>query len=169
MGGWRNSFKNRYDVGFLRVKVIAATDLEAKDLNGKSDPYCMLELQNMRVQTQTIEKTLSPRWDKTFIFPVTDIHAVLSVKVMDQDKTKSDFLGRLVIPLLWMKNNEQSWYALKDDNLHGRARGSILLEFFFVYNHVCLHNDCGTFFSVGYHSFMTSQPFLRPGLQENNT
>lgn len=133
--GWRNSLANRYDVGFLRVKVIAAADLEAKDLNGKSDPYCVLDLLNMRVQTQTIEKTLSPRWNKTFIFPVTDIHAVLSIRVMDQDKNKSEFLGRLAIPLLWIKNNEQSWYALKDANLRGRARGSLLLEFFFVYNH----------------------------------
>nr|VZI50336.1 unnamed protein product [Spirometra erinaceieuropaei] len=132
---WRNSLSNRYDVGFLRVRVIAAADLEAKDLNGKSDPYCVLDLLNMRVQTQTIEKTRSPRWDKTFIFPVTDIHAVLSIRVMDQDKNKSDFLGRLAIPLLWIKNNKQSWYALKDANLRGRARGSLLLEFFFVYNH----------------------------------
>ncbi|BHF63502.1 Multiple C2 and transmembrane domain-containing protein 2 [Sparganum proliferum] len=132
---WRNSLSNRYDVGFLRVRVIAAADLEAKDLNGKSDPYCVLDLLNMRVQTQTIEKTCSPRWNKTFIFPVTDIHAVLSIRVMDQDKNKSDFLGRLAIPLLWIKNNKQSWYALKDANLRGRARGSLLLEFFFVYNH----------------------------------
>nr|VZI03822.1 unnamed protein product [Spirometra erinaceieuropaei] len=107
---WRNSLSNRYDVGFLRVRVIAAADLEAKDLNGKSDPYCVLDLLNMRVQTQTIEKTRSPRWDKTFIFPVTDIHAVLSIRVMDQDKNKSDFLGRLAIPLLWFK---AAWRSLQ--------------------------------------------------------
>ncbi len=35
-----------------------------------------------------------------------------------------------------IKNNECSWYALKDYYLTDRAKGSVLLEFFFVYNHV---------------------------------
>ncbi|VDD80431.1 unnamed protein product [Mesocestoides corti] len=98
--GWKMALKNRFDVGYLRVKVIAATGLTAKDVNGKPNPYCLVELINMRAQTHTIKKTINPSWQKTFVFPVTDIHAILYVTVNDEDKTKSDFLGRVAIPLL---------------------------------------------------------------------
>uniref|UniRef100_A0A5K3EQS7 C2 domain-containing protein n=1 Tax=Mesocestoides corti TaxID=53468 RepID=A0A5K3EQS7_MESCO len=132
--GWKMALKNRFDVGYLRVKVIAATGLTAKDVNGKPNPYCLVELINMRAQTHTIKKTINPSWQKTFVFPVTDIHAILYVTVNDEDKTKSDFLGRVAIPLLKIRNHERSWYALKNACLRERSKGSILLEFFFVYN-----------------------------------
>lgn len=54
---------------------------------------------------------------------------------MDQDKS-SDFLGRVAIPLMRIHNNERRWYALKDQKLLGRAKGSILLEMELVYNPV---------------------------------
>lgn len=33
---------------------------------GKSDPFCLLELGNDRLQTHTIYKTLNPAWNKVF-------------------------------------------------------------------------------------------------------
>lgn len=33
---------------------------------GKSDPFCLLELGNDRLQTHTIYKTLNPEWNKVF-------------------------------------------------------------------------------------------------------
>ncbi|VDO00724.1 unnamed protein product [Rodentolepis nana] len=89
----------------------------------------------MRVQTQTVRKTLNPKWDKVFVFPVTDVHSVLYITVFDDEKGKSEFLGRIAIPLMKVRNYERSWYALKNADLTERSRGSILLEFFFVYNH----------------------------------
>uniref|UniRef100_A0A9J7Z178 Multiple C2 domains, transmembrane 2b n=1 Tax=Cyprinus carpio carpio TaxID=630221 RepID=A0A9J7Z178_CYPCA len=97
----RNSLKDLRDVGFLQVKVIKATDLMAADLNGKSDPFCVLELGNNRLQTHTIYKTLNPEWNKVFTFPVKDIHEVLEVTVFDEDGDKApDFLGKVALPLL---------------------------------------------------------------------
>ena len=46
--------------------VIKAKGLAAADIGGKSDPYCVLELVNDRVQTCTEYKTLSPSWGKAF-------------------------------------------------------------------------------------------------------
>ncbi|EUB64346.1 Multiple C2 and transmembrane domain-containing protein [Echinococcus granulosus] len=140
---WSMALKNRFDVGFLRVNVIAASGLAAKEMNGKCDPYCLLELINMHVQTHTVKKTLNPVWKKIFVFPVTDIHSVLYITVKDDEKSKPEFLGRVAIPLmkifnityLQVRNHERSWYALKNADLTERLRGSILLEFFFVYNH----------------------------------
>lgn len=33
---------------------------------GKSDPFCLLELGNDRLQTHTIYKNLNPEWNKVF-------------------------------------------------------------------------------------------------------
>ena len=67
--------------------------------------------------------------------PCGDIHAILEITVLDMDQDKkSDFLGRIAIPLLKIKNGERRWYALKDEKLIGRAKGSILLELSLNYN-----------------------------------
>lgn len=63
---WMKTFQNLRDVGHLTVKVFGATGLAAADLGGKSDPFCVLELINSRLQTQTEYKTLSPNWNKIF-------------------------------------------------------------------------------------------------------
>jgi len=48
------------------VQVYRAQGLAAADLGGKSDPFCVLELVNSRLQTQTEYKTLAPNWQKIF-------------------------------------------------------------------------------------------------------
>lgn len=62
---WK-TMQNLRDVGHLTVKVYGATGLAAADLGGKSDPFCVLELGNSRLQTQTEYKTLAPNWNKIF-------------------------------------------------------------------------------------------------------
>lgn len=136
----RNSFTNLRDVGHLTVKIFGATGLVAADLGGKSDPFCVLELINARLQTQTEYKTLSPNWNKIFTFNVKDITSVLEVTVFDEDRDhKVEFLGRVVVPLLRIRNGEKRWYALKDKAMFARAKGTspqILLEMTVVWNPV---------------------------------
>lgn len=120
------------DVGHLIVKVFRAQGLAAADLGGKSDPFCVLELGNARLQTQTEYKTLSPSWQKIFTFNIKDINNVLEITVYDEDRDhKVEFLGKIAIPLLRIRNGEKKWYALKDKKLRARAKGNspqILLE-----------------------------------------
>lgn len=59
-------YQNLRDVGHLTVKVYGATGLASADIGGKSDPFCVLELINSRLQTQTEYKTLTPNWNKIF-------------------------------------------------------------------------------------------------------
>ncbi|CAG0924901.1 unnamed protein product [Notodromas monacha] len=102
------TWHNVKDVGHLTVKVFKAQGLAAADLGGKSDPFCVLELVNARLQTQTEYKTLSPNWHKIFTFNVKDIHSVLEVTVYDEDRdNKVDFLGKVSIPLLRIQNGEK--------------------------------------------------------------
>lgn len=63
---WTKALQNLRDVGHLTVKVFGATGLASADLGGKSDPFCVLELVNSRLQTQTEYKTLMPNWNKIF-------------------------------------------------------------------------------------------------------
>ncbi|XP_043290081.1 multiple C2 and transmembrane domain-containing protein isoform X1 [Venturia canescens] len=133
-----NTFQRPRDVGHLTVKVYRAQGLAAADLGGKSDPFCVLELVNARLQTQTEYKTLAPNWQKIFTFNVKDINSVLEVTVYDEDRDhKVEFLGRVAIPLLRIRNAEKRWYALKDKKLRGRAKGNspqIMLELSVVWN-----------------------------------
>jgi Ca2+-dependent lipid-binding protein len=81
--------------------VYQARDLSAKDINGKSDPFCVIELDSTRLRTQTIFKTLDPVWNKSFIIPVQDIHSVLELTIFDEDSNKTtEFIGKIAIPLL---------------------------------------------------------------------
>ncbi|XP_072814482.1 multiple C2 and transmembrane domain-containing protein 1 isoform X9 [Vicugna pacos] len=97
-------FHNLKDVGFLQVKVIRAEGLMAADVTGKSDPFCVVELNNDRLLTHTVYKNLNPEWNKVFTFNIKDIHSVLEVTVYDEDRDRSaDFLGKVAIPLLSVK------------------------------------------------------------------
>ncbi|XP_055619934.1 multiple C2 and transmembrane domain-containing protein isoform X2 [Toxorhynchites rutilus septentrionalis] len=135
---WHRSLQNMRDVGHLTVKVFGATGLAAADIGGKSDPFVVLELINARLQTQTEYKTLTPNWNKIFTFNVKDMSSVLEITVFDEDRDhKVEFLGRVVIPLLRIRNGEKRWYTLKDKKMYTRAKGTqpqILLEMTVIWN-----------------------------------
>ncbi|GBN19501.1 Multiple C2 and transmembrane domain-containing protein, partial [Araneus ventricosus] len=133
--GLYHTFKDPYDIGYLIVKVYKAQGLAAADLCGKSDPFCVVELVNARLQTHTEYKTLTPEWNKIFTFHITDIHCTLELTVYDEDRDKRcEFLGKVAIPLLKVRNGEKKWYVLKDKKLRMRAKGQILLEIYVFYN-----------------------------------
>ncbi|XP_027584787.2 multiple C2 and transmembrane domain-containing protein 1 isoform X4 [Pipra filicauda] len=130
-------FHNISDVGFLQVKVIRAEALMAADVTGKSDPFCVVELNNDRLLTHTIYKNLNPEWNKIFTFNIKDIHSVLEVTVYDEDRDRSaDFLGKVAIPLLSIQNGEQKAYVLKNKQLTGPTKGVIYLEIDVIFNAV---------------------------------
>ncbi|KAM5291663.1 multiple C2 and transmembrane domain-containing protein 2 [Ctenodactylus gundi] len=133
----QNSLKDMKDIGILQVKVLKAVDLLAADFSGKSDPFCLLELGNDRLQTHTIYKNLNPEWNKVFTFPIKDIHDVLEVTVFDEDGDKPpDFLGKVAIPLLSIRDGQPNGYALKNKDLEQAFKGVIYLEMGLIYNPV---------------------------------
>ncbi|XP_077377501.1 multiple C2 and transmembrane domain-containing protein 1 isoform X3 [Festucalex cinctus] len=133
---WR-SLHNLKDVGVVQVKVIRAEGLMAADVTGKSDPFCIVELSNDRLQTHTVYKNLNPEWNKVFTFNVKDIHSVLEVTVYDEDRDRSaDFLGKVAIPLLNIQNGERKAYVLKSKELTGPTKGVIFLEIDVIFNAV---------------------------------
>ncbi|XP_023816326.1 multiple C2 and transmembrane domain-containing protein 1 isoform X4 [Oryzias latipes] len=133
----RRSFSNFKDVGIVQVKVLRAEGLMVADVTGKSDPFCVLELNNDRLQTHTVYKNLNPEWNKVFTFNVKDIHSVLEVTVLDEDRDRSaDFLGKVAIPLLSVHNGQQRAYLLKNKELTAPTKGVVHLEIEVIYNTV---------------------------------
>lgn len=131
----KRSLKNLRDIGFLQVKVLKASDLLAADLNGKSDPFCVLEVGNDRLQTHTVYKSLNPEWNEVITLPVKDIHDVLIVTIFDDDGDKApDFLGKVAIPLLSIRGGQQIVLPLLKQDLSGLSKGSITLELEVIFN-----------------------------------
>lgn len=48
---------------YLLVTILEATSLKVGDLNGYSDPYCMIKVGAHNFRTRTIDKTLNPTWN----------------------------------------------------------------------------------------------------------
>ncbi|KAM4572918.1 multiple C2 and transmembrane domain-containing protein 2 isoform 2-T2 [Odontesthes bonariensis] len=135
--GLRNSHKCLGEIGLLQVNVMKANDLPATDLNGKSNPVCVIELGNCKLQTDAVYKTLNPEWNKAFTFPIKDIHDVLELTVFDENGDKSsNFLGKVAIPLLSVKNGQQICLFLKKEDLGGTSKGTITLVLEVIYNKV---------------------------------
>ncbi|XP_061577881.1 multiple C2 and transmembrane domain-containing protein 2 [Cololabis saira] len=132
-----NTHKCVGDVGLLQVGVIRANDLAAADINGKSNPVCVAELGNCRLQTHTVHKTTNPEWNKALTFPIKDIHDVLELTVFDNNGDKSpSFLGKVAIPLLSVQNGQQVCLLLKKEDLGRTAKGTITLVLEVIYNKV---------------------------------
>ncbi|XP_078421457.1 multiple C2 and transmembrane domain-containing protein 1 isoform X3 [Cetorhinus maximus] len=129
------SFQNLRDIGIIQLKIIKAEGLMVADVTGSSDPFCVIELNNDRLQTHTVHRSLNPEWNKVFTFNIKDIHSVLEVSVYDEDRDRTaDFLGKVAIPLLTIQNGEQKAYVLKNKNLTGATKGVIYLEMDVIFN-----------------------------------
>ncbi|XP_051876279.1 multiple C2 and transmembrane domain-containing protein 1-like isoform X4 [Pristis pectinata] len=132
---WFRSFHNLRDIGFIQVKVVKAEGLMVADVTGSSDPFCVIELNNDRLQTHTVHRSLNPVWNKVFTFNIKDIHSVLEVSVYDEDRDRrADFLGKVAIPLLTIQNGEEKAYVLKNKNLTGATKGVIYLQMDVIFN-----------------------------------
>ncbi|KAK1888400.1 Multiple C2 and transmembrane domain containing protein 2 [Dissostichus eleginoides] len=133
----KNTHKCVREVGFLQVKVVKANDLPATDLNGKSNPFCVVELGNSKLQTHTFYKTVNPEWNKALTFPIKDIHDVIVLTLLDENGDKApNFLGKVDIPLLTIQNGQQICLLLKKEDLGSASKGTITLVLDVIYNKV---------------------------------
>jgi Ca2+-dependent lipid-binding protein len=77
------------NMGTLRVDVLDAANLPSADRNGKSDPFCVFELDGKEVhKTQVQKKTLHPAWNEMFETKVASRTAAkFMVEIFDWDIT----------------------------------------------------------------------------------
>eukprot|EP01137_Pigoraptor_chileana_P006711 Opistho-2@3324 len=102
--------------GSLRCKVIGARNLEAKDKNGLSDPFCVVKLGGKTVhKTPVVKESLNPSWNTEFEAAVIDRfrERVLFI-VKDKDPLGSDRIGRCSLALSdsTVLTGEPKWFPL---------------------------------------------------------
>jgi Ca2+-dependent lipid-binding protein len=126
----------------LRVRVVSASSLMQADLNGKSDPYCILRWEGQprpytkmagqhdrkvtkaakqgkvrRPQTTVQKKTLNPHWNQTFdlqiLQPVVQPSDVLTLEIYDYDTYgQHDFLGSVHVTMDGLAQGMERPYTL---------------------------------------------------------
>ena len=123
----RNHTVQFNDIQF--VSVSHAVDLPPADIDGLSDPYCIISVGSESKRTSTVMKSLNPKWeDPAFIFRVahpslasrgglgvSDLVYYVNIDVFDYDRlNQDDHLGRIIIPVApLMEGKNEVWYKLK--------------------------------------------------------
>ena len=121
----------------LTITVVAAEDLLAADKNGKSDPFCVVELIDAvdlkplrgqsKFKTKCIKKTLNPDWNETKVWknikkPASAV--VVRITVFDQDMFTSETIGTVSIPATQLADD--SWVTLEKAKQMADVRGRAL-------------------------------------------
>jgi len=126
----------------LSIKVEQGRNLAAKDLNGFSDPYCILCLfdRNFKIlpgtvrRTKIINKTLNPIYqDEKFLFDIPENCTGFGLECWDHDSlTRDDFMGKIIIDINTIPKNVplSHWFPLHNTKKHCKdlISGEILLS-----------------------------------------
>lgn len=143
---------------FVWVQVVSGYGLPIADLNGKSDPFCVLTIEGgprvgkkKKQQSVTIEhvdKTLEPVWGQEHVFWMgkralkAKHEVVLKLELYDWDRySKNDLLGEVCIKLNGpegLKNDNEvrdRWYKLQQSASSPlRATGSVRVRLVRTHN-----------------------------------
>ncbi|EXJ96044.1 phosphatidylserine decarboxylase [Capronia coronata CBS 617.96] len=123
----------------LKVYVIKARNLAAKDKSGTSDPYLVVTLGTAKQSTPSIPKTLNPEWKICFDMPLTGV-PLLECICWDKDRFGKDYMGEFDIPIEDIFANgqiqqEPKWYTLKSSRSTKKettVSGEVLMQFSIV-------------------------------------
>ena len=74
----------------LTVHVVEARDLKPMDMDGTSDPYVVLSIEDQRIETNYKKSTLAPVWNESFTFDIMHGKDPLRVVIMDKDTFGND-------------------------------------------------------------------------------
>eukprot|EP00475_Leptophrys_vorax_P022775 TRINITY_DN3098_c2_g1_i2.p1 TRINITY_DN3098_c2_g1~~TRINITY_DN3098_c2_g1_i2.p1 ORF type:complete len:382 (-),score=102.99 TRINITY_DN3098_c2_g1_i2:102-1247(-) len=82
------------------IHLIQGENLVAKDLNGLSDPFCVITVGSVKKRSRTVERTLNPAWDQTFMF-FSDNPETILFNVWDWDQIgRNDPMGEAELETL---------------------------------------------------------------------
>ncbi|KAI1476777.1 phosphatidylserine decarboxylase-domain-containing protein [Daldinia eschscholtzii] len=130
--------EGRKDTGLvLKIVVLRARNLAAKDRGGTSDPYLQLTCGETKFLTHHVPKTLNPEWNVVCTVPITGVeNLLLDCICWDKDRFGKDYLGEFDLALEEIFANEKTeqpakWYPLKSKKPGKKSNnvsGEVLLQ-----------------------------------------
>ncbi|KAI0853102.1 phosphatidylserine decarboxylase-domain-containing protein [Daldinia vernicosa] len=130
--------EGRKDTGLvLKIIILRARDLAAKDRGGTSDPYLQLTCGETKFLTHHVPKTLNPEWNVVCTVPITGVeNLLLDCICWDKDRFGKDYLGEFDLALEEIFSNEKTeqeakWYPLKSKKpgkKKNNVSGEVLLQ-----------------------------------------
>jgi len=119
-------------IGKLKVVVVSARGIPATDIvYGKSDPYVTLTLERQKEKTKTVKHTLTPVWNASYTFYVSDANAELVATLWDWERFRRDaFMGCVtVLPKdLTPGVEKEAWYPLVAKKAGQKVKGELSLR-----------------------------------------
>ncbi|KAI0016192.1 phosphatidylserine decarboxylase-domain-containing protein [Xylariomycetidae sp. FL0641] len=110
----------RKDTGLvLKIAVLRARNLAAKDRGGTSDPYLQLTCGETKFTTHCVQKSLDPEWHVVCTIPITGVdNLLIDCICWDKDRFSKDYLGEFDVALEEIFSNDKTeqeprWFTLK--------------------------------------------------------
>lgn len=121
---WRDFFK----IGFLEIRILNAFKLRGVELDGTSDPYVRLFLNDKKIfKTKTIQGTINPVWNEKVLTKVNMMTDVLRFEITDWNRIESNQMISFVeIPLYFLVEGFTEVNLHLIDAIKMRKDGSIL-------------------------------------------
>jgi len=124
--------------GELTVQVHRATDLEDKDMRGKSDPYVVVEYNEKRSKSDPISNDLNPEFDYSTSFIVQENGPTeITVELLDDDVGKDETLGKTSFNLREVIEQGQMMQVTRD--LEGVESGRVVVSL--IFNEMALNTE----------------------------
>ena len=124
------------------VEVCSANNLMPKDGQGSASAYVEVDFDSQRKKTRVICRELSPVWNETLRFPVSDPSILdeedIEVNIYnDKTLSRGNFLGRVRIPCKSLvKEGDETLigYALDKRSLFSNIKGEIYLKAYYTFD-----------------------------------
>ena len=120
--------------GKLIINILNLFDLDAKDNNGFSDPFCEIIFGKEKYKTEINKKCLECEINQKLIFDIKkdyfSLIPKLIIKIWDYDTIKNDLIGQIEFDIIPLYQNKKKWIINKiyDIKKNKKNTGKIYLQ-----------------------------------------
>jgi Ca2+-binding EF-hand superfamily protein len=113
----------------LNIEIVEGKDLLACDSNGTSDPFVVVLIGKRKKKTSVVWKSLSPKWNESFAFNLSEIPPLITLRAWDKDKySADDRLGMIEVRVPGVGQRAQGWHELKPMKKKDEVSGALFVR-----------------------------------------